>query len=94
MARAYKRALDRPLERIRYNLVVTGLSVAISVAIVVFQLLSLIREYWAVDDRLWSGIDFLDSHFTALGGAVVAVFMALWLGSIWWPRSLAKAAAK
>ncbi|HET7564334.1 MAG TPA: hypothetical protein VFJ96_05030 [Gemmatimonadaceae bacterium] len=77
MARAYRWATAEPLRRVTYNLVVTGVTVAVALLIGSAQLAALAIGIGAPG----SGIAPFAAHMTAqtLGIAIVAIFAVTWL---------------
>src|SRR5205807_871951 len=69
MVRAYGWAQDQPLRRLRYNLVVTGFTVAAALTIGTMQLASV----------AWSDISY---NPTLIGVAIVSVFPLVWLAAV------------
>jgi high-affinity nickel-transport protein len=78
MVRAIDWALVSPVRRLGYNLALTGVAVAVALAVGLFQVWSLTGELagWGLEAGRWDW--FVDEHFDAIGAAVVALFLALW----------------
>ena len=86
---AYDWALANPLRRLAYNGVVTGLSVAVSLAVGTIQLTSVLHEQLHLGDALTTRIAGLDTG--SVGYAVAATFLLVWLGAlVWWRASTAR----
>lgn len=79
MARAYRWATAQPLRRVTYNLIVTGITVAVAVLIASAQLAALAMGLGMSATRLAP----LLAHMTAqsLGIAIVTVFGVTWLAA-------------
>lgn len=77
---AYGWALARPARKIYYNLVVTGLSIAVALLIGTLELLGLLRDHLKLQGGLISRFAALD--LDRLGFVIVALFVATWLVSI------------
>lgn len=77
---AYGWALARPTRKIYYNLVVTGLSVAVALLIGTLELLGLLRDHLKLQGGFIAWFAGLD--LDRLGFVIVALFVATWLVSI------------
>jgi high-affinity nickel-transport protein len=77
---AYGWALARPARKIYYNLVVTGLSVAVALLIGTLELLGLLRDHLKLQGGFIAWFAGLD--LDRLGFVIVALFVATWLVSI------------
>jgi high-affinity nickel-transport protein len=77
MAFAYRWALSRPVRRIYYNVVVTGLSVAVALGIGSVQLISLLVDSAGIRSGPLAVIGRLD--LAAIGYTTVALFIFTWL---------------
>ncbi|NAZ83259.1 HoxN/HupN/NixA family nickel/cobalt transporter [Kineococcus sp. R8] len=87
---AYDWALANPLRRLAYNGVVTGVSVAVALAIGTVQLVSVAHDELQLSDAASTWIAALDTG--AVGYAVAALFLLVWLGALlWWRLSTARA---
>ncbi|WP_432523988.1 HoxN/HupN/NixA family nickel/cobalt transporter [Kineococcus sp. SYSU DK006] len=83
---AYDWALAHPLRRLAYNGVVTGLSVAVCLAIGTIQLVGVAHEQLHLGDALTTRVAAVDTG--AVGYAVAALFLLVWLGAlVWWRAS-------
>lgn len=77
MAMAYGWAMTRPTRKIYYNLVVTGLSVAVAFIIGTIEIVPLISEKLKLHGQFWdwmAGIDLND-----VGFVIVGLFVATWI---------------
>jgi high-affinity nickel-transport protein len=74
MVGAYGWAFVKPERRLLYNLVVTGVSVAVAVGIGGFEALTMLRERYGLPQ--WS---VLEEHFDLLGCAIIGFFVVTWV---------------
>jgi high-affinity nickel-transport protein len=77
---AYGWALARPLRKIYYNLVVTGLSVVVAMLIGAQEIISLLAAKFEVTDGLLGWIGALD--LGAMGFIIVGLFIGTWLTAV------------
>lgn len=77
---AYGWAFSRPVRKVFYNLVVTGLSVAVALVIGGIELLAVLAEKLSLDGGLWDLVTAVDLNL--LGYLVVALFLLTWLGAL------------
>ncbi len=77
MSFAYRWALSKPVRRIYYNVVVTGLSVAVALGIGSVQLISLLVDSAGIQSGPLAVIGRLD--LTTVGYTTVALFIFTWL---------------
>ncbi|EIF33939.1 high-affinity nickel-transporter, HoxN/HupN/NixA family [Burkholderia sp. Ch1-1] len=77
---AYGWALAKPVRKIYYNLVVTGLSVAVGVVIGTIEILGLFSNALNAHGAFWSWASGIDLN--SLGFAIVGLFVATWLVSV------------
>jgi high-affinity nickel-transport protein len=88
---AYDWALANPLRRLAYNGVVTGVSVAVALAIGTVQLVSVAHDELHLGDAVSTWVAGLDTG--VVGYAVAALFLLVWLGAlVWWRVSAARRA--
>jgi high-affinity nickel-transport protein len=86
---AYDWALANPLRRLAYNGVVTGVSVAVALAIGTIQLVGVVHEELGLGDAVTTWISGLDTGH--VGYAVAVLFVLVWAGALlWWRRSAAQ----
>jgi high-affinity nickel-transport protein len=71
MIGAYGWALTNPERKLRYNFLVTLISVAVALALSAVQALNVIGSRFALTDVL-------NGHFGTVGLAIVAIFLACW----------------
>ncbi|HEY4017090.1 MAG TPA: HoxN/HupN/NixA family nickel/cobalt transporter, partial [Pseudonocardiaceae bacterium] len=73
---AYDWAFARPVRKVYYNLIITGLSVFVAVFIGAVELLGLLGQYGGLSGSAWS---FLESfNINTAGFVIVGVFVATW----------------
>lgn len=77
MAIAYGWALARPMRKIYYNLIVTGLSVAAALIIGTLEIIALLGEKLKLRGLFWNWIANID--FNEAGFFVVSFFVATWI---------------
>lgn len=80
MVKAYDWATVNPLRRIYYNIVTTGLSVALALFIGTLQLLQVAVEALGLRGGVFDTI--ADVELGALGYVIVAMFLLAWAGSV------------
>jgi high-affinity nickel-transport protein len=85
MTHAYGWAFSSPVRKAYYNITVTGLSVAVALAVGTIELLQVAGERLAGENGFWSRLEALD--FTTLGYAVAGLFVLAWtLSVVVWKR--------
>jgi high-affinity nickel-transport protein len=80
MSTAYDWAFASPVNRVYYNITVTGLSVAVALAIGTVELLQLVDARFALDSGFWGWLNALD--FEKRGYAIAALFVLVWAASV------------
>jgi high-affinity nickel-transport protein len=73
---AYGWAFSKPVRKVFYNLTVTGLSVAIAVAIGTIELGGLIASQLNLTGSFWSSFEHVDINL--LGFVIAGLFVATW----------------
>lgn len=81
MARAYGWALTGASPRIRYNVTITLISVAVALIVGSIQVASLLEEQ-GVGSGLILEIAALQEHFVALGGGIAVLLIGCWWGAM------------
>jgi high-affinity nickel-transport protein len=81
MVGAYGWAFVEPLRKLRYNLAITGASVAEALLIGGVEALGLLADRFALDGSFWSAVASLNDNMSSLGVAVIAIFALAWGGS-------------
>ncbi|HVJ55011.1 MAG TPA: HoxN/HupN/NixA family nickel/cobalt transporter [Aliidongia sp.] len=76
MCLAYGWAFSKPVRKIYYNLIVTGLSVAVALVIGTVELLGLVSEKLSLRGAFWSWLANIDLN--SVGFIVVGLFVAAW----------------
>ena len=76
MTVAYGWALARPARKIYYNLVVTGLSVAVALMIGTVEIIGLLGQRLNLQGAGWNWIANLD--LSTIGFVIVGLFVATW----------------
>jgi nickel/cobalt transporter (NiCoT) family protein len=82
MVGAYQWALIKPIRKLIYNLAITFVSVVVAVLIGGIETLGLMGDQFALTGAFWDSVAALNGNFTALGVAVIAVFIAAWVVSV------------
>ena len=82
MLGAYDWAFRKPMRKLFYNLVITGISVLVATLIGAIETLGLLGDQFGMHGWFWDGVGRLNDNFGALGFAVIAVFVAAWSGSV------------
>jgi nickel/cobalt transporter (NiCoT) family protein len=82
MLGAYNWAIIKPMRKLYYNLTITFVSVVIAVLIGGIETLGLMGDQFALKGAFWGGVGALNDNFTALGFAVIGLFIMAWVGSV------------
>jgi high-affinity nickel-transport protein len=82
MLGAYQWAFIKPIRKLFYNLAITFVSVVVAVLIGGIERLGLMGDQFALKGAFWDSVEALNGNFTALGVAVIGVFIAAWVGSV------------
>jgi high-affinity nickel-transport protein len=73
---AYGWALSKPVRKAFYNIVITGLSVAVALLIGTIELAGLLAQKLDAQGRFWGWIEHIDLNL--LGFVIVGMFLATW----------------
>jgi high-affinity nickel-transport protein len=93
MGGAYGWALVEPQRKLAYNFAITLFSILVAFIVGVLEALHLIASHFVLTGVFWHWISDLNSHFTAIGCAIIVVFVGCWiLSSLLSRRTLAIAA--
>ena len=82
MLGAYDWAFVKPIRKLYYNLTITSVSVVVALLVGGIETLGLLGDQFELKGAFWEGIGALNDNFTALGFAIIAVFIATWIGSV------------
>jgi len=82
MMGAYRWAFIDPVRKLYYNVVVTGLSVAVAFAVGGAEALSLLRDRFGPRGAIAALTGGFDAHMDGIGCAIIGVFLACWLVSM------------
>jgi len=82
MLGAYGWAFQRPMRKLYYNLVITGLSVAVAIVVGSIETLGLLQDKLALSGWIWEDIGILNDNFGLLGYGIIALFLIAWGVSI------------
>jgi len=77
---AYGWAFSRPVRKVYFNLVVTGLSVAVAFGVGTIELLSVAADELALDGGFWTWVSAIDLNLVGYG--IVGLFAATWAGAL------------
>ncbi|WP_310632734.1 HoxN/HupN/NixA family nickel/cobalt transporter [Paraburkholderia sp.] len=92
MVHAYGWAMDDPKRKLYYNASITFVSALVAIAIGGVEALGLIADKLGATGGLWNAVASVNERFGELGYAIVALFIACWIGSVLfhrWRRPLA-----
>jgi len=81
MLGVYAWASRNPLRKLRYNMVITALSVLIAVLVSGVQAFGLLADLWGFQGGFWNVIEMIREDFHVLGYLIVGAFIAAWTGS-------------
>ena len=82
MLGAYNWAFVRPIRKLYYNLVITGVSVVVAVLIGGIEGLGLIRDQLGLEGWFWDGIGSFNDSLNGIGFAIIGVFIFAWVASV------------
>jgi nickel/cobalt transporter (NiCoT) family protein len=82
MLGAYDWAFIKPIRKLYYNLTITFVSVVVAILIGGVETLELMGDQFALKGAFWDGVGALNGNFSALGVAIIALFIAAWVGSV------------
>src|SRR5262249_28579949 len=74
---AYQWAFSEPARKVFYNLVITGLSVAVALVIGTIELGGLVAQEVRARGAFWSWLENID--MSSLGLVIAAMFVATWM---------------
>ncbi|MFW0794570.1 HoxN/HupN/NixA family nickel/cobalt transporter [Gordonia sp. CPCC 205515] len=77
---AYGWALANPVRKVYYNLIITGLSVAVAMVIGTIELLGLLADEFGWTGRFWDDVSGVDLNI--VGFIIVGLFVLTWIGSL------------
>jgi nickel/cobalt transporter (NiCoT) family protein len=78
MVGAYGWAFVKPVRKLYYNIIVTLTSAAVAFLVGGVEALGLINDHYGFTGAFWQVVASLNSHFGALGYAIIAVFVLCW----------------
>jgi nickel/cobalt transporter (NiCoT) family protein len=82
MLGAYGWAFVKPARKLFYNFAVTLVSVIVALVIGGIEVLGLIADRLGSERAFWRIVAEINANFASLGYAIVAIFVAGWLGSM------------
>lgn len=77
---AYGWALANPVRKVYYNLIITGLSIAVALVIGTIEVLGLLADEFGWRGRFWDDVSGIDLN--VLGFVIVGLFVATWIVSL------------
>lgn len=77
---AYGWVLANPVRKVYYNLIITGLSIAVALVIGTIELLGLLADQFGWTGRFWDDVSGIDLNM--LGFVIVGLFVATWVISL------------
>jgi high-affinity nickel-transport protein len=80
MQGAYGWARIDPIRKLSYNIVITGLSVAVAFVVGSIEVCGLVADHLQLQGRIWHYISSLNGRSEMTGYAIVAIFVITWLG--------------
>jgi len=83
MLGAYGWAFVKPVRKLSYNLVITGVSVVVALLVGGIEVLGLVAGTWHLEGTFWAVMGNLSDHFGMIGSLIIALAMAGWLISVW-----------
>jgi nickel/cobalt transporter (NiCoT) family protein len=82
MVGAYDWAFVKPMRKLYYNLTITFVSIVVAFLIGGIETLGLMGDQFALKGAFWDVVGALNDNFSALGAAIIGLFIAAWAGSI------------
>jgi nickel/cobalt transporter (NiCoT) family protein len=82
MVGAYDWAFVKPMRKLYYNLTITFVSIVVALLIGGIETLGLMGDQFALKGAFWDVVGALNDNFSALGAAIIGLFIAAWAGSI------------
>jgi high-affinity nickel-transport protein len=86
MVHAYGWAMDDPKRKLYYNASITFVSAMVAIVIGGVEALGLLSDKLGWSGGMWDAVASVNERFGALGYAIVAAFMACWIGSVLFHR--------
>ena len=82
MLGAYDWAFVKPIRKLYYNLTITSMSVVVAVLVGGLETLGLLVDEFELTGPPWDWVGALNDNLGALGFAIIALFVAAWIGSV------------
>ena len=82
MLGAYGWAFVKPIRKLYYNMTITFVSVVVALFVGGIESLGLLADHFHPAGAFWKIVSNLNENFTALGFAIVGLFVASWIISI------------
>jgi high-affinity nickel-transport protein len=78
MLSIYDWAYVKPKRKVLFNMAITLISIAVALAICLFEAVRMIGTKFALASGVRDLINVLDEHFNAIGIAIIVIFVCLW----------------
>eukprot|EP00929_Paragymnodinium_shiwhaense_P113766 TRINITY_DN82071_c0_g1_i1.p1 TRINITY_DN82071_c0_g1~~TRINITY_DN82071_c0_g1_i1.p1 ORF type:complete len:365 (+),score=70.09 TRINITY_DN82071_c0_g1_i1:77-1171(+) len=82
MAWAYGQALQDSMQRLYYNLFLTGLSAVVALGVGAFELMGVAKSGLDLHGWLWDFVGAVNDNFEMLGCCVIVLFIAAFVGAM------------
>jgi len=82
MLGAYRWAFVDPLRKLRYNIIITLISVIVAVGIGSIETLKLLGDKIGFEGRFWRLVSFVSDSFNQIGFIVIGLFVLAWMLSL------------
>jgi len=82
MVGAYGWAFTKPFRKLFYNMTITLFSAAVAIVIGAIETLGLLADELTLRGAFWDAVGDLNGNWSALGYAIIGLFVASWLGSL------------
>ncbi len=82
MLGAYRWAVVNPLRKLRYNMVVTLISIVAALGVGGLEVLGLAKDQLALGGSFWDGIASLNERFQLVGAAIIILFAIVWATAV------------
>jgi len=87
MLGAYRWAFVDPLRKLRYNIIITLISVIVAVGIGSIETLKLLGDQIGFQGRFWQAVSAVSDSFNQIGFIVIGLFVLAWMLSLLFHRA-------
>ncbi|GBQ87741.1 HoxN/HupN/NixA family nickel/cobalt transporter [Asaia krungthepensis] len=87
MLGAYRWAFVDPLRKLRYNIIITLISVIVAVGIGSIETLKLLGDQIGFQGRFWQAVSVVSDSFNQIGFIVIGLFVLAWMLSLAFSRA-------